>query len=123
MDVHEGDLRPRVRGTGIRRWEARTLPYLSECRQGAFQQVHLGEREEEREGRLGPLVPVDPIFLEPVATAPGSGVIQLLPEVVAAEEPLEGGPGLVQPAGVLCRPVRLEAGGDRRIGLDRLLVE
>ena len=51
----------------------RTLPRLAECRQGAFQQVHLGEREEEGEGRFGPLVPVDAVLLEAVAAAAGLG--------------------------------------------------
>ena len=90
---------------------------------GAFQQLHLGERQQKGERRLGPLVLVDAIFLEAVAAAAGLGVVQLQAQVVAAEEPLEGEPGLVQPVGVVGGPVRLEAGRDGGVGLDRLLVE
>src|SRR5687767_1192411 len=98
-------------------WARRRLPRLPECRQGAFQQVHLGEGEQEREGRFGPLVPVDPVLLEAVEAPPGPRVVQVLAEVVAAEEPLEGGAGLVHPGRVLGDPVRLQAGGDGRVGL------
>ena len=118
-----GAYRPRSGDGRPFRGRAGHLPRLAECRQGAFQQVHLGEGEEEGEGRFGPLVPVDPVLLEAVAAAAGARVVQLLAQVVAAEEPLEGGAGLVQPGGILGGPVRLQAGGDRRVGLDRLLVE
>src|SRR4051812_5738733 len=103
-------------------WGRRTLPRLAKCRQGAFELVHLGQGEEEGEGRLGALVPVDPILLEAVAASPGARVVELQAQVVAAEEPLEGDAGLVQPDGLLGGPVGLQAGGDRRVGLDRLLV-
>src|SRR5436305_1885093 len=114
-DLFPGDVGP-SRGRG-------NLPCLAECRQGAFQQVPLGQREEEGEGRFGPLVAVDPVLLEPVAAAARGRVVQILAQVVAAEEPLEGGAGLGHPGGVLGGPVRLQAGGDGRAGLDRLLVE
>ena len=123
LDVHVGELPTSIRGCAARPGHVRTLPRLAECRQGAFQQVHLGEGEQEGEGRFGPLVPVDPVLLEAVAAAAGAWVVEVLAQVVAAEEPLEGRAGLVQPGGVLGGPVGLQAGRDRRVGLDRLLVE
>src|SRR5262249_33759 len=104
-------------------WARRILPRLAKRRQGAFQQAHLGEREEEGEGRFGTLVPVDPVLLKAVAAAPGARVVQVLAEVVAAEEPLEGAACLLHPRGILGGPVRLQAGADRRARLQRLLVE
>ena len=87
-----------VRRNSARPGKCRTLPRLTECRQGAFQQVHLGEGQEKREGRFGALIPVDTVFLKTVAAPAGPGVVQLLAQVVAAQEPLERGAGLVQRA-------------------------
>src|SRR5262245_33782823 len=110
-------------GKGGPSWTRRRLPHLAECRQRTFQQVHLGEGEEEGEGRFGALVAVDPVLLEAVAAPPGGRVVEALSQVIAAEEPLEGGAGLAHPTGVLGDPVRLQTGTDRRRRLQRLLVE
>jgi hypothetical protein len=83
---------------------------LAKRRQGAFEQVHLGERDEERERRFGPLVPVEPVLLEAVAAPTGAGVVQILAQIVAAEEPLEGGAGLPP-----SRPLAIRACGRRAI--------
>ena len=97
--------------------------HLAEGGQGAFEQLHLAEREQEGQGRLGPLVQVDAVFLEAVAAAAGLGVVEVQPQVVAAQEPLEGEPGLLEPERVVGGVVGLEAGRDGGVGLDRLLVE
>src|SRR5690606_17033940 len=57
-----------------------TLSVLAEGGQGAFQQGHLGERQQKGEGRLGALVPVDPVLLEAVAAAAGDRVVEVLAE-------------------------------------------
>src|SRR3954452_9700813 len=100
-----------------------TLPRLAKCRQGAFQEVHLGEREQEGERGFRSLVAVEPVFLKTIATAAAARVVQLLAQVVAAEEPLERRPSFVHPARVLGRPIGLEAGGNGVARLDRLLIE
>ena len=87
-----GDDRIELAPTRCRAWVRRSGHYLrlAECRQGAFQQVHLGQGEEEGERRFGPLVLVDAVLLEAVAAAAGAWVVELQAQVVAAEEPLEG---------------------------------
>ena len=57
-----------------------------------------------------------------IATA-GRRIVQWLVEVVAAEEPFEGAPGLVAPEAVTGRLEGLVAGRYRGLRLDRLLVE
>ena len=96
---------------------------LSEGGRRALHQLHLAQRQQEGEGRLGPLVEVDAVLLEAVAAAAGLGVVEVQPQVVAAQEPLEGEPGLLEPGGVVGGVVGLEAGRDRGMGLDRLLIE
>ena len=71
----------------------RTRSRLAKRRGRAFEQIHFSEREEKGKSRFGALVPVDAILLEAVATPSGGWVVQLLTEVVAAEEPLKGGGG------------------------------
>ena len=80
------------------------------------EQLHLTQCEEEREGGLGSLVLVDAVFLEAVAAAAGLGVVEFQAQVVAAQEPLEGEPRLLQPDRVVGGLVGFEAGrngGDR----------
>src|SRR5438128_1346401 len=89
----------------------------------AFQQLHLPECQEEREGRLGSLILVDAVFLKAIAAAAALGVVEIESQVVAAQEPLEREPGLLEPGELLGGMVGLDAGRDGREGLDRLLVE
>ncbi len=96
---------------------------LTECGRRALEQLHLAEREEEGQGRLGPLVQVDAIFLEAIATTAGLGIVDVETQVVAAEEPFERDPRLVEPGGILGRMISLEAGRYGRMRLERLLVE
>lgn len=61
--------------------------------------------------------------MQAVAAAAGVGVINRQAEVVAAQEPLEGAARLLAPAGIAGEAIRFQAGGGRRLGLHRLLVE
>ena len=50
---------------------------------------HLGERKLESETGFSPLVLINPIGMQRVATAARARIIERLPEIVAAEEPFE----------------------------------
>ena len=61
--------------------------------------------------------------MQPVAAAAGGRIVERKAQVVAAQEPLEGEPGFVQPVFVVRGAVGFDAGRHRGVGLDRLLVE
>ncbi len=95
-----------------------------ECtRQRVLRVVHFGQGKVEGERRFRALVFVDPIAVQPVAAAAGAGIIERKAEIVAAQEPLEGAPGLDQPCGILRDAKRFQAGGNHGLGLHRLLIE
>src|ERR687891_1033435 len=61
--------------------------------------------------------------MQAIIATPGRRIVQWLVEVVAAEEPFEGAPGLVAPEVVTGRLEGFVAGRYRGLRLDRLLVE
>ena len=96
---------------------------VAKRRQDAFQKLHFTQCEQEREGRFGPLVLVDAVFLQAIAAAAGLGVVKFQAQVITAQEPLKGQTGLLQPDGVFGGLKRVNAGRDRGEGFQRLLVE
>ena len=91
--------------------------HLTESRERAFQQLHFAKGQQEGKGRFGPLVQVDAVFLETVVAPSGLGVIEVEPQVIGAQEPLEGEPGFLEPDRVFGGVVGLDAGGDAWPGL------
>jgi len=58
-----------------------------------------------------------------VAAAAGARVVQLRAEIVAAEEPVKGPSGLVEPERVLRGVIGLDGRRDHRLGFDRLVID
>ena len=52
--------------------------------------LHLRQRKQEGQGGFRSLVPVDPIYMQPIAAAAGLGRVEFESEIVPADEPVEG---------------------------------
>ena len=88
------------------------------------EQVHLGQREQEGEGRLGPLVLVDAVLRAARrGSRPCSRRRAARPRSLRPRNQSKADAGLVQPALVAGGAVGVQAGGDGRLRLERLLVE
>ena len=123
LDVHVWASPTSLRGTAVRPWTAAGYrAWRNAARELSSRFISASERRKARVDSA-PWFRFTRSSCRPSQHPPVRRVVQLLAQVVAAEEPLERGPGLVHPGGVLGDPVRLQAGGDRRAGLDRLLVE
>src|SRR5690606_9657148 len=85
--------------------------------------VHLRERVQPRERRLGALVLVHARRAETVAAAARALVTDRRAQVVVADEPAVSARGLADPRRVAGRTVRGDACADGRVRLDRLLRE
>ena len=85
--------------------------------------TNLGETEEIGHDRLAAAVLVGAVGMQSVAATAGLGIDQRDRQIVAAEKPGENAGGDRLPFGVaICAPGG-QAGGDRRRGLHRLLIE
>src|SRR5437867_5283949 len=91
--------------------------------EGGLGEPHLEKGKQEREGRFGPLVLVNPLRVQAVPATSGGGVVEGGLEIIAAEEPLEAPLRLPAPLSLPRESVRLEAGGERGLGFERLLIE
>src|ERR1019366_7053063 len=90
---------------------------------GVLYQPHFRQRQEKGQHGFRSLVFVAPVRVQPVATAAGLAGVEFQPEIVPAEEPVEGALRLFIPPRVGCGAVRRQASRDRGLGLDGLLVE
>src|SRR5205085_1690294 len=96
---------------------------VPECSERRPDELQLGKRQQERQGGLCSLILVDAVLLEAVAAAAGDGIVNLQPEVIVAQVPVEGVPGLLEPIAAVRGTVRRQTRRDRSVGIDRLLVE
>src|SRR6266436_3053824 len=96
---------------------------LVEDGNGILHEPHLGQREQERQGRFRSLVAVDSVHVQRIAAPATVGRIKLQPEIVPAEEPVERALSLLVPPRVGRGSVGFEAGRHHRLRLDGLLVE
>ena len=96
---------------------------LLEARHHVLRQSHFRQREQERQRGLRALVPIDAIHMQSIAAAAGLRRVELQAEIVPADEPVEGALGLFVPPEVRCGAIGFQAGGDRRLRFDGLLVE
>ena len=85
--------------------------------------MHVDQGAEPGERGFGSLVVVRTVFEQAIATAARGGVGEGEADGVVAEEPVEGIPRLVDPLRVAGRMEGFDAGGDRGMRLDGLLVE
>ncbi len=69
------------------------------------------------------LILIGAVGMQTVAAPAGGRIVQRQAQIVAPEEPLEGASGFFAPAGVVCAAVGFEAGGDRGLRFNRLLIE
>jgi len=61
--------------------------------------------------------------MQTIAASTCRGVIDREVQVVTTEKPLEGAPGFIMPAFFPGDAIRLQAGRDHRLRLNRLLIE
>jgi len=78
---------------------------------------------EERQHRFRALVFVAPVRVQTIAATASLRSVQFQPEIVPAEEPVEGALRLFIPPRVGRGAVRCQASRDRGLRLDGLLVE
>src|ERR1017187_6213258 len=90
---------------------------------GVLCQPHFRQRQEKGQHRFRSLVLVAPVLVQPIATTAGLRGVEFQPEIVPAEEPVEGALRLLIPPRVGCGAVRFQASRDRGLRLDGLLVE
>src|SRR6478672_8274196 len=110
-------------GHSIRQYESLSLA-------GGFLREELGlrcaqlqERKQERQGRFGALILVDPVRLEAIVARPSRGVDERDAEVIASEEPIEDSLRLYVPVYVFRLSEGSEAGSDCRVGFNGLLIK
>src|ERR1039458_8453290 len=96
---------------------------LLETRQYVLRQLHLRQGKQEGEGRFRSQVPVDPIHMQPIVAAASLGRVEFEAEIVPADEPVKGALRLFVPPEVRCGAVGFQAGRNRCLRLDGLLVE
>ena len=85
--------------------------------------LHLRQGKQEGQGRFRSLVPVDPIYMQPIAAAAGLGRVEFESEIVPADEPVKGALRLFIPPDVRCGAIGFQTGRDGCLRLNGLLVE
>ena len=94
-----------------------------ETGEAVLQRLHFREREQERQRGFAALILTQPVHMQPVAAAASGRVVEREAQIVPAQEPLERAPRLRHPERIARRLIRLDAGGNRDLRLDGLLVE
>ena len=84
---------------------------------------HFGERDLEDQGRFGSLILVHAVVVQTIAAAAGCRIVQRQAKVIATEKPFERAFRLPPPLRVARGAEGIQAGGNHRLRLDRLLVE
>ena len=103
-----------------RRFEIRRLFLI---RGEILDAAHLGEGEQECEGRFGALVLVDPVDMQTVSATTALSVVEREAKVVSAMKPLERLVRLQQPVSIARGLVSFNAGANSCVRIDWLLVE
>ena len=85
--------------------------------------LHLRQRKQKGQGGFGSLVPVDPVYMQPIAAAAGLRRVEFQAQIVPADEPVKGALRLFVPPEVRRGAIGFQTGGDRGLRLDGLLVE
>src|ERR1039457_5535287 len=94
-----------------------------EAGDGVLQRLHFRQREQEGQRGLGALILAQTVHVQAVPTAAGGRIVERQAQIVSTEEPLERAPRLRDPEHVARRMIRFDAGGNRYLGFDGLLVE
>ncbi len=79
--------------------------------------------EQEGQRGFGALILAQPVHVQAVATAAGGRIVERQAQIVPAEEPLERAARFRDPEHVARGLIRFDAGGNRGLGFDGLLVE
>ena len=104
-------------------WVIEAASVAGGAHRGVLCQPHFRKGQEEGQRRFRSLVFVAPVRVQPIAAAASLAGVEFQPEVVRAEEPVEGALRLSMPPRVGCGAVRFQASRNRGLRLDGLLVE
>jgi hypothetical protein len=85
--------------------------------------MHLGQRQLKCKSGFSSLVLVYPIRMQRVATSTGGRIIERLPKIVASQKPLKAAARRTVPSRVSSQRIGFQTCGDRRVGLQRLLIK
>src|ERR1700745_3977979 len=87
------------------------------------QQAHFDQRHQERQSRFCSLVFIYALGVQTVSATTSGGIIQGNLQVIIPQEPVESGPGFLEPSILSGCTISLETRGHRSPGFKRLLVE
>ena len=88
-----------------------------------MQCLHFRERQQERQRGFGALILAQPIHMQAVAAAAGARIVEREAQIIPTEEPLERAPRFRDPERVARCLIRFDAGGNRDLGFDGLLIK
>ena len=88
-----------------------------------MQCLHFRQRQQERQRGLAALVLAQPVHVQTIATAARARIVERETQIIPTEKPLKRAPRFRDPEHVARCLIRLDAGGNRDLGFDGLLIE
>src|SRR5579872_1616378 len=91
--------------------------------QDTLSQTHLRQGKQECKSRLGSLISIDAIYMQPVAAPACFRRVEFQAEVVPAQKPIKCALRVFVPPEVRCSAIGFETGRDSCLSLNGLLIE